>query len=272
APGGDDMGTNPAYGILSCWLGGGYAWAQGTSMATPYVAGLAAIIAAKYPSRTADQIAWTIQEAAHDLGAAGRDDRFGFGRIDAQKSLGQNATGIDETHGGISYIGTWSTQASAYASGSSYKSASNIGSEATYQFNGTHVAWLTKTGPSEGIADVYLDGVLQGSVDLYDAQDPWQYIGFNADNLASGAHTLRIEATGTKNVASSGTEVIIDALDVEGTTILSSPPAPLIGASDFSYGMDTNLLLAIALLLTAIGASLVFKKTYRARHAKRFLH
>ncbi len=272
APGGDDMGTNPAYGILSCWPGGGYAWAEGTSMATPYVAGLAALIAAKYPSRTADQIAWTIQEAAHDLGAAGRDDRFGFGRINAQESLEQSATGLEETNGGITYTGAWNTVASVYASGGSYKTASNIGSEITYEFNGTHVTWLTKTGPSEGIADVYLDGVLQDSVDLYDAQDPWQYIGFNADNLAPGAHTLRIEATGTKNVASSGTEVIIDALDVEGVTISGSPLAPIVSGSGLSFGMDTNVLLAIALLLTVIGASLVFKKTYKARHAKRFLH
>lgn len=46
----------PGVSITSLWNNGGYAVASGTSMATPLVAGLAALVKAKYPTWTADQI------------------------------------------------------------------------------------------------------------------------------------------------------------------------------------------------------------------------
>ncbi|MFZ5916577.1 MAG: S8 family serine peptidase [Chloroflexota bacterium] len=64
-----------------------YCYKSGTSMATPFVAGLAALILSRYPSYTPDQVADAIVHNADDLGAAGRDDLFGCGRINAYASL-----------------------------------------------------------------------------------------------------------------------------------------------------------------------------------------
>jgi hypothetical protein len=52
------------------------------------VAGLAALIKAANPSFTPAQIASAMQSSAIDLGAAGRDNRYGWGRIDAAAALG----------------------------------------------------------------------------------------------------------------------------------------------------------------------------------------
>ncbi len=77
----------PGVSIYSTVRTGGYGYLSGTSMATPYVSGLAALLRSFSPSFTMDQIENTIQSTADDLGAAGKDDYFGYGRINAGRAL-----------------------------------------------------------------------------------------------------------------------------------------------------------------------------------------
>ncbi len=63
--------------------GGGFATFYGTSMATPHVAGLAALILDANPSLTQIQVRSAIQNNALDLGVAGFDTIYGNGRIQA---------------------------------------------------------------------------------------------------------------------------------------------------------------------------------------------
>ncbi len=64
-----------------------YYYLQGTSMATPHVSGLAALIWTVAPEVTHDQVESIMESTAVDLGAAGRDDYFGWGRIDAYAAV-----------------------------------------------------------------------------------------------------------------------------------------------------------------------------------------
>jgi hypothetical protein len=77
----------PGRDILSTLPGGTYGYASGSSMATPLVSGLAALLYARYPAYDAEQVAWTILAHAVDLGVAGRDPDCGWGRIDAYRSV-----------------------------------------------------------------------------------------------------------------------------------------------------------------------------------------
>lgn len=77
----------PGSSIYSTYMGGGYGYKSGTSMATPFVAGLAGLIYSKYPAYTPDQVAQAIVHNADDLGSPGRDDSYGCGRINAHRSL-----------------------------------------------------------------------------------------------------------------------------------------------------------------------------------------
>jgi hypothetical protein len=56
-------------------------------MATPHVAGLAALIRSIHPEFTLSEIETAMKATALDLGAAGRDNVFGYGRIQAPLAL-----------------------------------------------------------------------------------------------------------------------------------------------------------------------------------------
>ena len=76
----------PGVSIYSTLLGG-YGYQQGTSMAAPHVSGLAALVWSLSPGLTHDQVRDVIQSAAVDLGAPGKDDYFGHGRINAWQAI-----------------------------------------------------------------------------------------------------------------------------------------------------------------------------------------
>jgi len=64
-----------------------YAFFDGTSMATPHVSAVAALVWAKHPGCTAAQLRSSLDLSALDLGPAGRDTKFGFGLVQAQAAV-----------------------------------------------------------------------------------------------------------------------------------------------------------------------------------------
>jgi subtilisin family serine protease len=61
-----------------------YAYFNGTSMATPHVAAVAALVWSYFPSCTGSQIRTTLNRSAEDLGTVGRDTRYGYGLVRAK--------------------------------------------------------------------------------------------------------------------------------------------------------------------------------------------
>jgi len=56
-------------------------------MASPHVAGLAALLVSQIPTITPAQIESIIRTTAKDIGVAGRDDSFGYGLIQPRAAL-----------------------------------------------------------------------------------------------------------------------------------------------------------------------------------------
>ncbi len=65
----------------------GYEAWDGTSMATPHVSGVAALVWAHKPTWTNAQIREALERTAQDLGAAGRDNYYGHGLVQAKAAL-----------------------------------------------------------------------------------------------------------------------------------------------------------------------------------------
>jgi subtilisin family serine protease len=73
-----------------------YDWFQGTSGATPIVAGVAALIRSRYPHMNAASVINRIIRTATDRGAPGRDDVYGYGIVDAYDALTKNIPDVAE--------------------------------------------------------------------------------------------------------------------------------------------------------------------------------
>jgi subtilisin family serine protease len=87
----------PGVNILSTFLNGGYARLSGTSMATPFVAGVVALMLAKHratggktPLASVNDLREHLAKTADDAGPAGRDPAYGWGLIDPTKLLAED--------------------------------------------------------------------------------------------------------------------------------------------------------------------------------------
>jgi hypothetical protein len=115
----------------------------------------------------------------------------------------------------IGYDG-WTAALSSRASNGGYRVATDtsIGSEAAYRFTGTEVTYVANAGPNRGIALVTVAG-RQQQVDLYaPTHGPKSFL---VNGLTDAPHRIRVQPTGTKNEASTGTAVTVDGF-VAGTT------------------------------------------------------
>jgi thermitase len=87
APGVSILSTVPTYPTADMNDPTGYLRASGTSMATPHAAAVAALISAR-TGKTGQALRDALDASVDDLGPAGRDPEFGFGRINACLALG----------------------------------------------------------------------------------------------------------------------------------------------------------------------------------------
>ena len=89
----------PGKSVLVADKGGTYAYSDGTSIASPHVAGAAALLMQGRPTLTPDAVVDALTGTAHDLGATGQDTTFGNGLVDvaaADAALGQVATPVGD--------------------------------------------------------------------------------------------------------------------------------------------------------------------------------
>ncbi|OGR40889.1 MAG: hypothetical protein A2X35_02845 [Elusimicrobia bacterium GWA2_61_42] len=91
--------TAPGVDIYTTDINGGYASATGTSFASPMAAGLAALIWSARPSYAAADVFDKMKRSADDLGPAGPDSDYGWGRINAMKALRLAMTGTTQFAG-----------------------------------------------------------------------------------------------------------------------------------------------------------------------------
>ena len=156
----------PGVVINSTKLGGGYVEYNGTSMASPHVAGTAALVIAAGIADVRTQL----QTTADDLGDPGRDELYGFGLVDADEAAAytgpppepRTLSSIEVTPASASIAEGQAQQFTATASFDDGSSA-DLTSTATWASSNTVVAAIDGSGLATG--------VLAGTTDITASQD-----------------------------------------------------------------------------------------------------
>ena len=148
--------------------------------------------------------------------------------LSASVCLAQKATTtrIEETNPDIIFSGPWAPDAADHASGGTALMSLVTGARASLTFTGTGIVWIGSSGPTRGVARVFLDGAVN-TVDTFSSSWLNQQMLFVAKGLTPGTHTLSIEATQISNVNANGSAVSIDAFDItNGAATLSASASP----------------------------------------------
>lgn len=112
---------------------------------------------------------------------------------------------------GTTYVGSWTDSNTAPNRFNTDEHFSQTtGASASFTFSGNKISWFCTKFSNRGIADVFIDNVLQTSVDQYSPTVLYQQELFTRSDLTSGSHTIKIVCKGTKNGGSTGFFVDVD--------------------------------------------------------------
>lgn len=145
-----------------------YAYYNGTSMATPHVAGVAALAWSKNPACTAAQVRQALKDTAEDLDSAGRDNRTGYGMVQTKAASDSLASSCGS--GGGSGGGTGSN---ILTNGTTIANLTgSIGSESVYSIDvpagATDLSFEVNGGT--GDADLYVTFGSEPTTSAYDCR------------------------------------------------------------------------------------------------------
>lgn len=102
APGVAVLSTFPQGGCSICrGSTSGFGAIDGTSMATPHVSGVAALLKSAIPTASAADLRNAIEASAEDLGSTGRDDLFGHGLVQGATALQMLTSDTGAIVGGV---------------------------------------------------------------------------------------------------------------------------------------------------------------------------
>jgi serine protease len=230
APGGDTSvdqnGDGYGDGVLQQTFGNkfndwGYYFYQGTSMATPHVAGVAALVIGNGNATTPDDVRRALEETADDLGATGRDDIYGNGLVNAFAAMNWTSGPVDNPPvvtltaptDGATVLGSFTVTADA--------SDDNLVDRVEFLIDGSVIAVDTNS-PYETQWDttLFVDGSYTVSAIAYDdtAQSAVDEVAVEVDNV----NDAPVANAGADQIVVVGTSVLFDgsaSTDSDGTIV-----------------------------------------------------
>lgn len=137
--------------------------------------------------------------------------------------------GPDLPYGFVNAIGfgkgEWLEVSDPNASGGTYHMSHDWGARSYFAFEGDEVTAFVYTGPDAGLANVFIDGQLLQTIDLYTPQPGTRTLAYtglepSSNPILGRRHHLRIDVHGLKNGAASDNWVRVDAVIAESTADL----------------------------------------------------
>jgi sugar lactone lactonase YvrE len=157
--------------------------------------------------------------------------------------LSESVTGLSSGNHTFEIVGNYQANplSSGHTLGFDDISAGSIGS-ASMNFVGTGIEYIATKGSDKGKAEVFIDGVSKGIVDLYSATTVNQSVLYSNSSLPSGSHKIDIVplSSGTENPLSSNNLVNIDAFNVLDVSNQAGFVSTLAGTGTSGFSGDNG--------------------------------
>ncbi len=198
-----------------------YGYVSGTSFASPIVAGVAALVASANPQLSNAQIVDVLKQNADDLGTAGYDIYFGYGKVNAYKAvLAARGTvaGPDNTAPTVAIT--------------SPTTGASVAGTVTVNVNASDNIGVSRI-------ECYLDGQLGGSSSGASTAFSWDTTAWT-----NGSHTLQAKAFDAAGNASSSSPVTVSVQNVAAASDMT-PPAVQIASPVSGSTATKNLKVSV---------------------------
>ncbi|MCD9023507.1 right-handed parallel beta-helix repeat-containing protein [Cohnella silvisoli] len=109
---------------------------------------------------------------------------------------------VDDNDPSITYSGTWTAETNDvgnYKNTVHWSSATTSGAYAQFTFTGSSITWIGKENQYSGVAKVYIDGVLDQTVNTYSSSQIFQQSIYTKTGLSAGQHTIKIVSDSAGN-------------------------------------------------------------------------
>ena len=171
--------------------------------------------AARYTiQRRVDGGSWTtlatgVTKPSYDVTLARTHDyQFRVRAIDVDGNIGSFKTGpvvesrlYQQTSSAFVYSSSgWATSTADVFSGGSTRRSTADRASARFMATGRSFAWITTTGPTRGMAQVYVNGVSIATVDLYSPTTTYRVQAWTRSYAAPVTRTIRIVVYGSERV------------------------------------------------------------------------
>ena len=188
--------------VFTTYQGGTYGSTSGTSVSAPIVAGAAALVFSANPALSGSQVRDILKQSADDLGAAGWDSSYGWGRVNVARAVSM-ATGP----------GTSDTVAPTVNFASPINGATVSGAAVVTVSASDNVA--------VSLVSLSIDGVSAGTATAAPYTFTW-----NTNTVPNGQHSLAATAKDSSgNTASVYLSVLVDnVVDMQSPVITITSP------------------------------------------------
>lgn len=205
----------PGGSIVTTLRGGGYGAGTGTSFSAPVVAGVAALVLSVNSGLSGTQLRSLLEQTADDLGPAGWDTGYGWGRVNAYKAVLAAAGQPPDTTPPSATI-------CAPANGST------VSGTASVAVSGSDNVGVTRL-------ECYLDGALAASSATASATFSW-----DTTTATNGSHNLQAKAYDAAGNSGASSLVTVTVQNADATAPVAAITAPSNG-STVSNAVTVNI-------------------------------
>jgi thermitase len=200
-----DIGA-PGVSIYTTTMGGGYGAPSGTSVASPVVAGIAALMMSVNPTLKPSEIESLLKSTADDFGAAGYDTAYGHGRVNAYRAVTAAAGATTTTDKTPPVVNIDSPSNSSIVSGSA----------------------IVNISASDNVGVTRVDLYVDGAVYATDVLTPFSF-SWDTAFLANGSHSLAAVAYDAAGNFGTSPSIVVNVSN-GGSVADTQPPSVAINS------------------------------------------